>query len=454
MNNIKVMILILNILVFALFSCGTGEERTGEVTESQPAAPKSHRNVILIIIDTLRADHLSCYGYHRLTSPAIDSLAEAGTMLLNAYPQAPWTLPSHATIWTGLSVRSHRTDTNMDFQSGSSDGKNYALDTDLMTMPMFFQREGFATAGISNVVLLSSSYGFDEGFDTYYCHDAGHGMAGESVDSLICLIDSLKGQRMFCMLHLYDVHDPYYPPEVYRKLYDPGVSGDVTNWETMDGQVLNPQDRDELLALYDGEVAWVDENLRRLFNHIRSSGIADSTLVIVTSDHGEEFLEHGGVLHGHTLYGELLHVPLIMAGPGIEEGRKETLPVGLFDLLPTVLRWSGIECTAETEGEDILNDPPSPDRTIPASGTAFPVTPEYHLAAVIKDVTKTIGFQDLDRFIQFDLAEDPLEENPVQPDSMSMEEVLQYWATPPKGFPQLISPDSSGAAALEDLGYI
>lgn len=447
----RLTVLFAPVLLF-LFFCGGTEESTYAADSQSVSARK---NVILIIVDTLRPDHLSCYGYHRYTSPALDSLAESGTVWLNAYSQAPWTLPSHATIWTGMTPRTHMTRADAAWKTTGGPRFNYALDPDLPSLPKILSDEGYETCGIANVMLLSEKFGFSEGFQSYSCAEAGHGGAEVSVDSLIQWIDLNGSDRFFCMLHLFDVHDPYDPPGFYGELFESDSASESVTWMVEDGQLMNPEDRDHLVAMYDGEIAWVDYNLSRLFQRLRESGLSDSTLIVVTADHGEEFLEHGWILHGSSLHRELLHVPLIMSGPGIEEGVvDEASPVGLMDLMPTILAWTGSECPESVQGVDILASSLPQDRVLPASGVAF-CRPDSlpQLASVRAGDLKTIGYENLEYFESYDLCEDPTEMNPMGPDSNSVEMVLRYWASPRLGDPEMVDSDESGSQ-LRDLGYI
>ena len=279
---------------------------TETATEELPGG-----NVILIIIDTLRADHLSCYGYHRYTSPSIDSLTESGSLWTSFAAQSPWTLPSHASIWTGLSVRSHRTSLITMEQMTDDESKNFALDPALPTLPELMSQGGYRTFGLANVCLLRDIYGFDRGFQQYSVHNAGHGRAEVSVDSLVHWLQLNGDDDFFCMLHLYDVHGPYDPPGQYGRLFQADPRSDVSCWITEDDAVQNPDDLEHLVSRYDGEIAWVDYNL-----------------------------EHGWVDHSHTLYSEVIFVPQILSGPGNPPGTVNSSNVGQFDILPTILAWN------------------------------------------------------------------------------------------------------------------
>lgn len=439
------------ILVFSLFtSCAN----TDEDAAGPPENPR--QNIVLIIIDTLRADHLSCYGYSRNTSPALDSLAGSGTMWTNAQAQAPWTLPSHATIWTGLSVRSHRTLNPIAVSDDSGEVVKliYKLDTDLPSLPVLLNDAGFSTRGLANFTILSDLYGFDQGFDQYSCHINGEGRAGVSVDSLIIWLEDHHRERFFCMLHLYDVHSPYAPPAPYNTAFQDDPDARYFDWELEGDSILNRDGLPLAIDLYDGEIRWVDDSLSRLFAWLRRNGLEDETLVVVVSDHGEEFLEHGWVLHGNTLYQEALHVPLIMSGPGIEPGKVDSTWVGLFDILPTLISWAGIESDAQFDGTDILGSP-DPDRIIPSSGPSpLPWQEQWPIASVVSGSVKTIMMNDMEDFVTYMLTEDPAELNPLPGDSSGIQDVLYYWASPQIGHPDFAESDSRSIQALKDLGYI
>ncbi len=439
------------VLLLSLLSCSD----QGRIGNQLPVEIAGHKNIILIIIDTLRADHLSCYGYHRPTSPTLDSLARSGILWTNAQAQAPWTLPAHATIWTGLSVKSHGTTGVLGWSRGDEGGKNFALDPALPTAPELFSQAGFTTWGLANVAVLRDIYGFNRGFDYYSFNNTGHGKAAESVDSLIYWLNEHNDERFFCMLHLFDVHDPYDPPQPYDRMFDPEGAQGITTWQTEDGVPINLEDRDHLEAMYDGEIAWVDSNLGRLFSWMRTAGLADNTLIIVTSDHGEEFLEHGGVFHRTTFYQEVVHIPLIMAGPGIGEGLTNSTTVGQFDILPTLLAWSGLESDTHFDGTDILQPGLDINRPIPASGnTPLPLDTLPQLASVVVNREKTIIMTDLETTVSYDLNMDTGENDPLPGDSTGIEKVLYYWATPPVGAPEYAVPDQEATDALRDLGYI
>ncbi|OPL18337.1 MAG: hypothetical protein AVO35_05695 [Candidatus Aegiribacteria sp. MLS_C] len=437
------------ILVYLILSvsCGGPEQSVQE---------RGRNNIILIILDTLRAENLSCYGYYRDTSPALDSLAECGTRWTSLQAQAPWTLPAHATIWTGLSVQSHRTLNPVSLETEGEDRLKliYKLDTDLPSLPVILRDAGFATFGVVNFAILSDVYGFDQGFDEYHCHPTGEGQAAVSVDMMIEWLEEHRDERFFCVMHLYDIHSPYAPPAPYNSMFQDDPELVWFDWEIDGDSILNAEEVQTAIDMYDGEIRWVDDNLSRLFAWLRTNGLEGETMIVVMADHGEEFLEHGWVLHGTTLYQEVLHVPLIMSGPGIPAGVVDSTRVGQFDILPTLIAWAGLESDAYFDGVNILEDP-DPYRSIPSSETSLPPwTDRYPLASSVSGSVKTIMMNDMEEFVTYRLDEDPQEIQPLPGDSIGMESVLYYWATPPRGFPEFAQSDPRSIQALRDLGYI
>ncbi len=421
--------------------------------------PAEGKNVVLIIIDTLRADHLSCYGYPRNTSPAIDSLAASGTRWIQAQSQAPWTLPSHASIWTGLSVKSHGTT-----HVGGIDGFDLALNADLPSLPQLLKDAGYQTSGFVNFVLLSEEYGFDRGFDWYDCNNNGERTISNTIDSFLCWIDnSADDKNFFTVLHLYDVHAPYSPVAPFDTVYCTEGNNGVIKWDKSDtGELMNPDDLQHLTDMYDSEILYVDSELSRLFSELRSRSLTDNTLFIVTSDHGEEFLEHGGVGHGHSLYNEQILIPLIFSGPGIESNQISPVHAALYDLMPTILSYLDVDIPGRIEGVDLLSITAELLRSIPSGGVSpdkfflfqQPLS-EFQSCAVIEGSNKIIAYMGRDEFIQFNLEEDPGELSPFDADSNMTDKALFYWATPLIGNPPPIGELSDeNLRILNDLGYV
>jgi len=410
-------------------------------------------NVVLIIIDTLRADHLGCYGYSRDTSPVLDSLAASGIRFSRCQAQAPWTLPAHASIWTGLTVTSHMT--------GNRGGIDYGLDPELQNIATILKEEGYVTLGFVNVVLLSTDFGFANGFDHYSSYPDGNGRAAETVSEVLGWLDENQGNPgpLLIVMHLFDVHAPYDPPGPFdRRFSESGAEG-VTGWEIEEGTLLNPEDRDHLLDMYDGEISWVDSELGRFFAELRARGLSGNTLIIVTSDHGEEFLEHGRWGHGHDLYQEQLHVPLIITGPGIPGGVVDSTLAAQIDILPTITGFTGLPIPPEVEGLNLLEL--HGHRTVPSSGVSpdrcFLVNSSLedfeNRASILVDYRKAIVNFTTGEESMFDLDVDPGENNPSEPSPDLIEALELYWTTPPLGEPSSVT-DERIQEDLQGLGYI
>ncbi|MCK5115700.1 MAG: sulfatase [Candidatus Aegiribacteria sp.] len=410
-------------------------------------------NVILIIIDALRADHLSCYGYHRETSPSLDSLAAMGTRWENFQAQAPWTLPATATIFTGLDAKQHGTGRRLD--------GDHRLHNEVPIIPTVFSSAGYRTCGLFNVALLNENHGFARGFDNYSCADFGGGRAAVTVDEFLQWLESSNDNRPFmAVIHFFDVHDPYNPPPPYDTMYFPDDTLTVSVWEiAAGGRVVHPEHLEHFLSRYDGSITWVDTQLGRLFGELRMRGYSDSTIIMVTADHGEEFLEWGFIGHGGHLYQEVLHIPLFIAGPGIPAGEVIIEPAGQFDILPTLLSICSIEDTTSFEGVDLFSMAAMDQRSIPASQLMFngQVFDQTSLASVVFGNMKGLVTRrgNSDSYFMFNLQDDPNEQMPLEADSTLTELLDYYRATPMLWDPPLVQDlDSSSTRALEDLGYI
>lgn len=402
-------------------------------------------NVVLIIVDTLAADHLSSYGYHRGTSPAIDSLAEEGVLFANAQAQAPWTLPSMATIYTGLSVRSHG--------CTYRDGIAWGLDPEMPTLPEYLHDGGYATAAFVNINYLGPLYGMAKGFDVFsMSEDAGHGRAAETVDETIAWMESERFEEPFLLVfHVFDPHLPYEPPAPYDTLYCPEGLDGHTEWRTDSSGQWYSEQRQHMVDLYDSEIRWTDGQIGRLLGEMRTRGLDDRTLIVLTADHGEEFLEHGDWGHGPNLYQHAMHIPLIIVGPDIDAYTDSSV-VGQYDILPTVLDYCGVEIPEHAEGVSLLEPSGLEVRAVPSSGVF--ADGDSLQAAVRVGNEKVIWSPVSDRSEQFDLGTDPGELSPLPADSALLQRVLSYWATPRICEPTDLERREVQERRLRDLGYI
>jgi arylsulfatase A-like enzyme/tetratricopeptide (TPR) repeat protein len=283
------------------------------------------RNVILISIDTCRADYLSCYGYSRKTTPNIDAIADAATLFENVISPVPLTLPAHCSMMTGTIPPHH----------GVHDNDNDWLNGSNVTLAEVLKENGFATAAFVSTFVLDSQYAIDQGFDTYYDNfdpqPSRLGVYERRADLTTRLtldwLDSHSDDRFFLFVHYYDPHTAYEPPEPFASKFSDN--------------------------LYAGEIAYTDHYIGNLIEKLKSLGIFDSSLVIITSDHGEMLGEHGEDEHGYFIYQSALKVPLIFKLPGQRKPQRVKEAVGLVDIAPTVCSLLGIAPPEPLHGRDL-----------------------------------------------------------------------------------------------------
>jgi len=403
-------------------------------------------NIIVIVIDSLRARNLSCYGYERNTTPGIDSLAATGTLWANCLAQSSWTLPSMTSIFTGLTEVSHG--------AGKRDNIEYMLHPDAPFLANLMRDQQYRTFGYFNVAYLDDNHGFDRGFDSFRCEMGLPVRADAVTGSFMGWLDSIgTDEPFFAVLHLFDPHMPYNPPEPYNTMFGPLAENFQTRWTmTEDGVVLDPENRQHYIDLYDGETAFADNELSVLFAHLRSTGVAENTIILITADHGEEFYEHHGVGHGHTLYQELLAIPLIITGPGLDPDTETEAVAAQIDVLPTVLSICGLDVPEWAEGQNLL----SPDRNVSARDVFSSLVTSFGPWVAVRRGSMKLHWQQCDdASMQFNLDSDPLETSMLdEVDSSLVESALWYWATPPAGHPEPADMDQAMINALRGLGYL
>jgi arylsulfatase A-like enzyme len=334
-------------------------------TEARDAAPRS---VLLVSIDTLRPDRLGCYGSPRRVSPMIDRLASGGAIFERCVSSSSWTLPAHASMLTGVSSSAHGV---------TSDGRRLAPAR--VTLAELLRRDGFATGAIVTHYYLTGDYGLDRGFESFaYRQDLP---AADACARAAEWLSANADRPSFLFLHLFDPHWDYRAPEPFvgvaggsaARAYDGPVDGTLERLQPWiePRAAVAAADLARALDLYDAEIAAVDAALGRLFAALDSLGLSERTLVVLTSDHGEEFRDHGSFGHGHTLYDEVVRVPLVVRAPdragrggggarGDVAGAERTPVRGdvaaTIDIAPTILAWAGAASDAawEPEGRDLL----------------------------------------------------------------------------------------------------
>jgi arylsulfatase A-like enzyme len=306
-------------------------------------APKPRgesRNVILLSIDTLRADHLTSYGYARDTAPFVDErFGRGGTVFDTLVAAATITTPSHASMFTSLSPAVH----------GTVDGLR-VLPRNLPTLAEWIRYRGFDTGAITEDGWLSIRHGFGRGFDTFVENRSADIMDPEGqVDRTFAQarhwLERNHDKRFFLFLHTFQVHTPYAPPARYRKLFTEYDGRPVD--ETSPSQVRWMSD-------YDREIRYTDDELRRLFETIDALDLGRDTVFILLSDHGEAFLEHGTLEHGSRLDEEVVRVPLMLWGAGVPAGRRVAAPVSHVDLMPTILDLMKLEIPPGIQGWSLV----------------------------------------------------------------------------------------------------
>lgn len=323
-------------MVMVLFTaCSCGPSGIVALPPGDPNRP----DVILVSIDSLRPDHLGVYGHTGATSPWLDRLAGVGQRFTEARSHSPWTLPSHVTMLSGRGPLEHEVieDTRR-------------IPADLPLVQEALSRAGYATAGFVSTIYVSDTYGFARGFDHFEDFDITrrtnlrHAVRAEQVvDEALAWAKTIDDKPIFLFVHLYDVHYPYLPPEPWNFQIDKVGTRKSTRYRNYQYYLDNPVKAarwEHLNAQYDESIAYVDANLSRLDASWSGSGRKVSW--VVTADHGEELGEHGSWGHGHTLFPEVMRVPLIVSGAGVAAAAVRAERVGGIDVAATVAALAGV----------------------------------------------------------------------------------------------------------------
>lgn len=380
----------------------------GPASLSTPPDPKTdgRPNVLFILVDTLRHDHLTPYGYRRDTSPEIQRwLAQPGAVVEEAYSQAPWTLPSVISLMTG----------RYPGKLVGSDLTSFGIPAEVETLAERMSKLGYQTAGFVANPTVHAGAGFARGFQTYFVPPADvHFITlhGDLINAhALPWLRASQSRPFFAYVHYIDPHDPYYNPDMNahggRSPFMPDYTGPVVgDWihGIYTGHIPIDPDRDlpHIRALYDSEIRYVDRRIGELLASLHPDVLAN-TLIVLTSDHGEELFDHGGWKHGQTLYEEQIHVPLIVRWDGrIPPGTRVRGTVRLLDLVPTLAAAVGAESSPDWDGVDLLP-------ALTGVGT-LPRRPAFaqHLtvgptrAAAVLDRRKLILYNDREPFVPAD----------------------------------------------------
>ncbi|MBN1272684.1 MAG: sulfatase [Candidatus Aminicenantes bacterium] len=331
--------------------------------------PPKGPNVIFILADALRADHLGCYGYPRPTSSHIDAFADKGIVFERMMSNSPWTKPSVASLFTSLLPHEHGV------QNWVAD-----LDSKNLTLAEAFRNRKYTTAGFHANPIISSRHNFQQGFETY--QELPLNECDKIADTFLGWLSEHKNKTFFAYLHFMDNHLPYDPPEEILGILEPeGTLSSMTGrniaftMRMMTVIGLSAEDRQHLINLYDAELIDFDRQFQKILASVERYGIADNTIIVLTADHGEELWDHGGFEHGHSVYNELLHVPMIIKGPQLPAKRISPF-VQMLDVFPSLMALTGKPIPPGLRGKDftgLLLDDKNNDRDIIAEATLYDV---------------------------------------------------------------------------------
>ena len=422
-------------------------------------------NVILISIDTLRSDHLSGYGYKRNTSPFLDKIAKDGILFKNVISSASWTAPSMVSMFTSLNSSEHGI-----IHGTFIDGDVYnqeVLTGSLLTLPMILKKNGFFTMGFSTNPHLSKKMGFAKGFDIFTYAPFSD---SKILDKIILDFKNKylkKDKKFFLWIHYMDIHWPYRARQPWIKEYAKKDFDDI-NFQIIpntfkDKYKLDKNNKDlleNLIDRYDSEINFLDSNISKLFKEFP---VEDNNLVIVTADHGEEFLEHNGFTHGNNLYNQTIKVPLIIRLPAFMNKKGISIEdnAGIIDIMPTLLSLLNIPAESKLKGENLL---PLIENG-KTSGKRIIISELYkgmkNIVSFTQDRWKYIYDFKTNKVELFDLKNDKGEQiNLIDKNTAvksSMEKQLKTHLESMKSKKiqaRLVKPDSKDVESLKSLGYI
>ncbi|UCH95012.1 MAG: sulfatase [Candidatus Aminicenantes bacterium] len=336
-----------------------GEPGTKKSREQKGTKKKPH--VFIYLIDTLRADHMSCYGYSRKTTPYIDQFAKKGILFKNCFAAASWTKPAVGSILTGLYPNRHRGEDNED-----------RLSTEVETIAEVLKSNGYTTIYITPNIHISKLFNFDQGVDFHKFYDDGpliknfYYYSSEYLNSeFIEIIENnpeLLNKPLFAYLHTIDPHDPYTPEEPFlefkkkdKKRENLGIP-DKIRLKKATKQGLSQEDIDYIKSLYDCEILHNDYYFGKFIDSLKQKNLYENSVIVVVADHGEQFDEHNRLFHGSSIYNEEIHVPLIIKFPhGEFSGMQTDIMVSQVDIFPTILDYLGIENSSDVDGISLFN---------------------------------------------------------------------------------------------------
>ena len=349
--------------VFFVFVGGGSVNHVERLEREKLTSIKNRPNVILIIISSLRADHVSSLGYERQTTPNFDKFAEGNILFSNAFATSSWQMPAVGSIYTSLHPTKH-----------GATHINNKLNPKVQTLAGVLRENDFYTAGFGCNPRLSSDYGFDRGFDFYDDYSVSMMLSNMSFgrddsfdinksrtndyvnDAVIRWLQNNTHSPFFLSVHYYDNHWDYLPPAPYDTLFDSDYAGNIDGTEISREPLYSnrPSDRDveHIVALYDGQVRQTDHDLGELLDFLEEQGRFGDSIIIVTADHGEQFYEHGHTSH-HGIFDELIRVPLAISVPGSNKPGVINSLVSGVDIMPTILDYAAVPVLSQCEGQNL-----------------------------------------------------------------------------------------------------
>jgi len=358
----------LSVVLALIWSAGTGAAPPTRARQSgrSSRADQSRPNLILITVDSLRADHLGVYGYARPTSPQIDRFALGAVIVTDGISQAPYTKASIASLLTGLFPTAHQTYSTgvlfgvvheMGSVGGQETGSTDSLNPALASLPQQLLAAGYRTVGLSSNPYLIRDFGFANGFTEFRYIRGTNAVFARADEMMAAAKDAIARaeEPYFLWVHLMDTHYPYDPPEAFRSMFGPtGPSHPLTTDQLPDGMSIgHSTDLNLYRSRYDAAIRAADTAIGRFLQWLETSGQWSRTGVVLTADHGEGFMEHGLMGHNNSLYDELLHVPLIVKLPTLQPGRRPA-QVQLVDLFPTLCAAVNIRPPTGLHGQNVL----------------------------------------------------------------------------------------------------
>jgi len=325
-------------------------------------AEKVKPNIIILLVDALRADGLGCYGNPLDTSPYLDSYGKKGIIFKNAFTQSSHTRISIASLLTGLIPPSHGLRKAGSWGAEVKEKKKELLNPDMVTIAEFLKYNGYVTCAVLTNPQITEKFGFDQGFDDFYYMGKSKPLevsAKKLNQTALNWLSRHEERPYFLYIHYIDVHAPYNPPESYKKMFTKDIPKHRPLWA--DGPYRgNPSDEqiDYTRAVYTAQIRYWDDEFKKFMKDLDIRNLLQDTVVVVISDHGDEFYEHGGFGHGFTCYEEMLDIPLIMVWPGvIPEGVTREDPAFLIDLFPSLSKMAGLDLEGmPLQGRDLFEN--------------------------------------------------------------------------------------------------